>query len=80
MVLLRSLSLAAVIALLAGSVAAGVLAGGARHASATFVDAAGNTIGWAKLVEDGTGRVHVSIHVDGLASAVRPIEVTASNA
>ena len=41
--------------------------GGARHASAAFIDATGATIGWASLVEDATGIVHVNIHVNGIA-------------
>lgn len=80
MVLLRSLGVAAVIAVLAASVAAGVLAGGARHASATFVDAAGKTIGWAQLVEDGSGRVHVNMHVDGLPPGLHGVHIHAVGA
>ena len=48
---------------LVGALAGTTLAGGPSHASATFVDATGATIGWARLVEDATGRVHVNIHV-----------------
>src|SRR5512147_2041235 len=40
---------------------------GARHASATFIDPTGATVGWASLVEDAAGVVHVNIHVEGLA-------------
>lgn len=44
-----------------------VAASGASHASARIVDAAGDRIGWARLVEDAAGRVHVNVQVDGLA-------------
>lgn len=77
MLLVRSLSVAAVAALLGASLAASVLAGGASHASATFVDATGNTVGWATLVEDGTGRVHVNVHVAGLAPGLHGIHIHA---
>jgi Cu-Zn family superoxide dismutase len=51
----------------AGSPVAGVVAGeGAGHASATFIDTTGATVGWASLVEDAAGVVHVNIHVEGL--------------
>ena len=62
----RLVAVASALALV-GALAGSTLAGGARHASATFIDAAGAPIGWARLVEDGTGIVHVSIHVKGLA-------------
>ena len=62
----RLVAVASALALV-GALAGSTLAGGARHASATFIDAAGALIGWARLVEDGTGIVHVSIHVKGLA-------------
>ena len=42
-------------------------AAGARHASATIVDATGHAIGWAKLTEDANGRLHLNVKVDGLA-------------
>ena len=32
---------------------------GALHASATFIDPAGTTVGWADLVEDASGRIAV---------------------
>jgi Cu-Zn family superoxide dismutase len=62
-------------------VAAVVAAGGpAIHAEATFVDATGATVGWAKLVEDGTGRVHVDVHVAGLAPGRHGIHIHAVGA
>ena len=67
------LSSLALLAALAGS----ALAGGALHASATFVNADGATVGWARLVEDATGRVHVNIHVKGLAPGLHGIHVHA---
>ena len=57
-----------------------VMAGGARHASATFVDATGATVGWAKLVEDGRGVVHVNVHVNGLAPGLHGIHIHAVGA
>jgi len=60
---------------LVGALAGTTLAGGARHASATFVDATGAAIGWARLVEDATGRVHVSVHVEGLAPGLHGIHI-----
>jgi Cu-Zn family superoxide dismutase len=44
-----------------------VAASGATHASARIVDAAGDTIGWARFVEDEAGRLHISVQVEGLA-------------
>jgi len=80
MVVLRSFSIAAVIAVLAAAAATGVLAGGARHASARFIDATGATVGWAKLVEDGDGTVHVNVHVDGIAPGLHGIHIHAVGA
>ena len=65
---------------LLAALASTTLAGGARHASATFVDTTGATVGWARLVEDATGRVHVSIHVKGLAPGLHGIHIHAVGA
>lgn len=62
------------------ALAGGTLAGGARHATASFVDATGATVGWARLVEDATGRVHVSIHVKGLSSGLHGVHIHAVGA
>lgn len=63
----RFLATFGILILGAASTAPAMAAGdGARHASATFIDPTGNTVGWASLVEDATGVVHVNIHVDGL--------------
>ena len=61
----------AVTAALAGS----SFAGGATRASATMVDLQGAEIGWAKLVEDSTGIVHVSVHVKGLTPGLHGIHI-----
>jgi len=61
--------------LLAASLAGGVLAGGASRASATFVDATGATVGWARLVEDAAGVVHVNVHVKGLVPGLHGIHI-----
>jgi Cu-Zn family superoxide dismutase len=72
----RFVAIASALALVA-AVAGSALAGGALHASATFVDSTGATIGWARLIEDATGRVHVSIHVKGLAPGLHGIHIHA---
>jgi Cu-Zn family superoxide dismutase len=72
----RLIAILAALGLLA-ALAGATLAGGARHASATFVDATGATVGWARLVEDATGRVHVNIHVKGLAPGLHGVHIHA---
>ena len=62
------------------ALAGSTFAGGASHASATFVDTTGATIGWAGLVEDATGRVHVNIHVSGLTPGLHGIHIHAVGA
>ena len=57
--------------------AAGAAAGGSSRAHGTFVDAAGNTVGWVQLVEDARGIVHVNVHVDGLTPGKHGIHVRA---
>jgi Cu-Zn family superoxide dismutase len=47
-------------------VSIGAYAGGARHATAEIRDSAGNVRGFADFTEDAAGRVHVSVHVQGL--------------
>src|SRR5258705_3846604 len=58
-----------------GAFAAQSLAGGASQATATFVDASGATVGWARLVQDGSGIVHVNVHVDGLTPGLHGIHI-----
>src|SRR6476661_4629695 len=58
-----------------GAWAAQSLAGGASQASATFVDASGATVGWARLVQDGAGIVHVNVHVKGLTPGLHGIHI-----
>lgn len=55
-------------------------ADGAPHASASFVDASGAPIGWARLVEDASGVVHVNIHVKGLAPGLHGVHIHAVGA
>jgi len=63
----RILATFGILVLGAASTAPAMAAGdGARHGSATFIDSTGATVGWASLVEDATGVVHVNIHVEGL--------------
>ena len=50
-------------------------AGGPTRASATFVDVTGSEVGWASLVEDGSGIVHVNVHVKGLTPGLHGIQI-----
>ena len=61
--------------LAAGATSVG--ATGAIHAHARIVDASGAAIGWAALTEDATGRLHLSVHVDGLATGRHGIHIHA---
>lgn len=63
----------AILTLTVGAVAAT----GATHAHATIVDGTGSTIGWAKLTEDATGRLHLNVHVDGLTPGLHGIHLHA---
>ena len=74
--LIALLSSLALLVALAGA----TVASGPPHASATFVDVAGTTVGWARLVEDATGRVHVNIHVKGLAPGLHGVHIHAVGA
>ena len=65
---------------LTGAFAAQSLARGASQASATIADPSGATIGWARLVEDGTGIVHVNVHVKGLTPGLHGIHIHAIGA
>jgi Cu/Zn superoxide dismutase len=58
-----------------GAFAAQSLAGGATQAGATIVDASGATVGWARLVEDASGIVHVNVHVAGLTPGLHGIHI-----
>jgi Cu-Zn family superoxide dismutase len=72
----RFLATFGIIVLGATATAPAIAAGeGARHASATFIDATGGTVGWARLVEDATGVVHVNVHVEGLAPGRHGIHI-----
>jgi Cu-Zn family superoxide dismutase len=68
------------VALLLVMLAAGVAARGAAHAGGTFIDAAGQTVGWVRLVEDGSGTVHVNVHVAGLTPGLHGIHIHAVGA
>jgi superoxide dismutase, Cu-Zn family len=67
-------ALGAALAIL-GAVTGPVAGGGATHASALFVDATGATVGWARLVEDASGIVHVNVHVNGLTPGLHGIHI-----
>lgn len=69
-----------VVGLTTGLVAIGLGAaagasGGAQHGSATIVDTSGTPIGFAKLVEDMDGTVHVNVQVAGLAPGLHGIHI-----
>lgn len=68
-----STALAALIAI--GATAAVSADNGADHGSATIADPDGATIGFAKLVEDGDGTVHVNIHVAGLSPGLHGVHI-----
>ncbi len=59
---------------------AGAASDRALHAHATLLDPAGAEIGWAKLTEDGAGRVHVNVKVDGLSPGLHGIHFHAVGA
>src|SRR6185436_19637728 len=60
---------------LAGAMASVSVAGGSAQASASFVDASGADIGWAKLVQDSSGVVLVNVHVKGLTPGLHGIHI-----
>jgi Cu-Zn family superoxide dismutase len=65
---------------LAGALAVQSYARGATQANATIVDASGVAVGWARLVEDATGIVHVNVHVKGLSPGLHGIHIHAIGA
>jgi Cu-Zn family superoxide dismutase len=76
----RILTMLGVLALATAATGTAIAVTTPSHASATFVDAAGNTIGWARLTEDGTSRVHVNVHVRGLTPGLHGIHLHAVGA
>jgi Cu-Zn family superoxide dismutase len=78
-----ALTLAASAAAVAGTaLASGAAqpATGALHASVALADASGAQVGWAELVEDASGTVHVNVKVDGLAPGLHGIHIHAVGA
>lgn len=73
----RLVAATAAATLLIGAVAGGASAAPAAHASASLVDATGATVGWAHLVEDATGTVHVTVHADGLTPGLHGVHLHA---
>jgi Cu-Zn family superoxide dismutase len=51
--------------------------GGASHATATMYNGAGDAIGEARFTEDGTGAVHLTVHVKGLTPGLHGLHVHA---
>lgn len=77
----RLLATFGILVLAAATTAPAIASGdGARHASATFVNATGATVGWASLVEDATGVVHVNIHVEGITPGRHGVHIHAVGA
>ncbi|MEX1170093.1 MAG: superoxide dismutase family protein [Chloroflexota bacterium] len=77
----RILATFAVLVISTAATAPAIAAGdGAEHASATFIDATGATAGWATLVEDARGTVHVNIHVVGIVPGRHGIHIHAVGA
>jgi Cu-Zn family superoxide dismutase len=72
----RLFGLSAAVGAMAWTVAA-VAASGATHAGASIVDGSGAIIGRARLTEDATGRLHLNVHVDGLAPGLHGIHLHA---
>ena len=60
---------------LAAAASAQAKGGGAKHATAEIKNASGTVIGSAKFTEDGTGRVHVNVHVKGLTAGLHGIHI-----
>ncbi len=50
---------------------------GARHASATLLDPAGNVVGEAKFTEDAAGKLHVNVKVEGISPGLHGIHLHA---
>jgi Cu-Zn family superoxide dismutase len=69
--------LLATLALLVSVTSINALAASAEQATAILTDASGQVIGWAKFVEDGTGTVHVNVHVRGLTTGLHGIHIHA---
>lgn len=67
-------------ALALGAPVLALASAGASHASAELRDAAGETVGWATLTEDATGRLHVNVHVKGVSAGPHGIHIHAVGA
>ena len=65
----------ALLIMVSAGLVGGVAAGAGSRAGGTFVDASGATIGWVRLVEDSTGRIHVNVHVSGLTPGLHGIHI-----
>src|SRR5262245_2328708 len=63
------------VALSAG--ATGASGGPALHAEAALVNTAGESAGFARIVEDATGVVHLSVHVKGFTPGLHGIHIHA---
>jgi superoxide dismutase, Cu-Zn family len=70
----------ALLVMLSAGIAGGAAAGAALRAGGTFVDATGAAVGWVGLVEDGTGRIHVNVHVEGMTPGLHGIHIHAIGA
>ena len=62
------------------AVATSVAGAPAIHASGKVLDASGTPVGTVRLIEDATGRVHISVHVDGLTPGLHGVHIHAVGA
>jgi Cu-Zn family superoxide dismutase len=56
---------------------AGASGAGAVHADATIRDAAGTAVGWARLSQDATGTLHLTVHARALNAGLHGIHIHA---
>lgn len=68
-------ALGGALAVTAAMTGASLAGSGATRASASIIDVNGTSIGWARLVEDATGIVHVNVHVKGLTPGLHGIHI-----
>ena len=62
------------------TIAAEQAGAGAEHVDAELRDAAGGVLGTARLTEDATGRVHLTVHVRGVAPGLHGLHLHAVGA
>ena len=65
------------ILVMAAASLASALGASALHADAALLGGDGQPVGWARFVEDGTGRLHVSVHVTGMTPGLHGTHIHA---